>query len=93
VAQLLESKVKINERGGLSREVRPGDIAIFARSNDACRELADALTAQGLAVSYSSGTLLEQPEVVIALAGYGFVVDSRDRLAAAELLPGARHSS
>ncbi len=67
------------------RPVRPGDIAILARRNQDCREVAEALRSVGLSTRVQLDGLNQEPLTWLLRAGLALLVDPRDRLAAAEV--------
>ncbi|MCK5805350.1 MAG: UvrD-helicase domain-containing protein, partial [Lentisphaeria bacterium] len=89
VAQLLEDD-SVNVRGlgqePEARRVRPGDLAILCRKNQACRGVAKALQRRGIPVSIATPGLLKTPEARLVVAGLRIWVDGGDRLAANEIL-------
>jgi ATP-dependent exoDNAse (exonuclease V) beta subunit len=68
-----------------SRPIRPADIAVLARSNAACFELADAIAMRGIAVELARPGLLSSPEVILALAALRILLNPSDSMAAAQL--------
>ncbi|MFT4691726.1 MAG: ATP-dependent helicase/nuclease subunit A [Limisphaerales bacterium] len=68
------------------REIQPGDIAILCRKKDFGKEIAQALSKRGIAVSLSAPGLMDTPEVSLALAGVRMITDQQDTLARAEVL-------
>ena len=94
IKSFLETKPLVTDRNtGQKRPILPGDISVLAPTNDWCMAIADAIRSVGVEASFSSGSLMAQPEVILALASYRFAVDEKDRLAAGEIaiLMGANH--
>lgn len=82
----LESKPTVMDRNtGLKRPLVPGDISVLAPTNDWCMAISEAIRAVGIDASFSSGSLMAQPEVILALAAYRCAIDENDRLAAGEI--------
>ena len=71
---------------GMLRLVCPRDIAVLVRTRSNAEALASELRARGIDVSLSTTGLLATPECQLALACLRFLVDSRDSLAAAEVI-------
>lgn len=70
---------------GEKRPVRGGDVAILCRANDVCVTVAGALEEQGIDVALARPGLLNQPEVIVSMAGVRLVMNPRDSLARAEI--------
>ena len=91
IARLLRKPdhYQIEDRdNGELRPLKAGDIAVLSRSNDACREIAEALAGYGIRASVGRGALFAQPELIIALASLHLLADPSDRLALTELVNG-----
>jgi len=69
----------------MTRALRPGDIAVLCRSNQACLSAAEALEALGLRVALARPGLLATLEGQVAMAALRLFIDPRDSLAAVEL--------
>jgi ATP-dependent exoDNAse (exonuclease V) beta subunit len=87
VVQLLgDPSVKVRDRAsGEARTVRPGDVAVLCKTNDACEGLAGALGARGVAAVVPRAGLLTTLEGQLVVAGLQLLTDERDSLAAAVL--------
>jgi superfamily I DNA/RNA helicase len=84
---LLASAVRVSDvASGQSRALRPGDVALLARTNDSARVYAAALAALGIAVSLEQPGLIATPEVHLVLACLRRLVDVGDTLASAEIV-------
>lgn len=68
------------------RAARPGDVAVLARTNSECQEIARALTAVGVVAMVAQDNLGATPEAKVLRAGLALIADPHDRLAAAEVL-------
>lgn len=87
IASLMAERVAVMDRiTGAVRPVQLADIAVLARTNPAVQELAGVLRARGVPSSTSQPGLLEQPEIVLALACVRRLNDERDTLASAEIV-------
>ena len=73
------------KNGEPARPLRPGDVAILCRRNDRCAAVADELEKLGVRAAIGRSGLLDSAEIVVALAAFRWAVDSRDRLALAEI--------
>lgn len=86
VEALLAQPPLVRERDPADRETtRPAsrrDVAILARSNDRCREIAEALRARGIPVRVSLAGLTDTPEGVLARAAVALLADPSDGVAA-----------
>jgi ATP-dependent exoDNAse (exonuclease V) beta subunit len=85
LTQLLSSRIELTDRMGTKNKIQACDIAILVRSNDKCAEVVAALAEYGITASYSAKSLLAQPEVVLVLTAYRYVIDPSDNLAAVEI--------
>lgn len=87
VARLLASGIEVvDPTRGERRVVRPGDVALLARTNDSARAFGGALAAAGVPVSLEQPGLLATPEGHLALACLRRVLDAEDTLASAEIV-------
>lgn len=68
-----------------NRPLRPGDVAVLCRSNNAVREVAAALSALNVKVAVERDRLAHTPHVELVVAALRWVSDPSDRLAMAEL--------
>lgn len=68
-----------------ARALRPSDIAVLARTNQSCRELAAGLRALGIEASAGNDSLGRSPEAWIIRAALALIADPEDALAAAEI--------
>jgi ATP-dependent exoDNAse (exonuclease V) beta subunit len=75
----------IVQDGDCPRQLKPGDIAVFARSGDDVAGIAAALREVGLKTAVEQGELLAAPEVELTLAALRWLADRSDRLAAAQI--------
>jgi ATP-dependent helicase/nuclease subunit A len=75
----------VDRQSKQSRPIRPADIAVLARNNSACFELADAIAMRGIAVELARPGLLSSPEVILALAALRILLNPSDSMAAAQL--------
>ncbi|MHC5062944.1 MAG: UvrD-helicase domain-containing protein [Planctomycetota bacterium] len=85
-ALLEDSSQRVRDRD--SEELRrlcPGDLAILCRDNKTARELANALSSEGIASNTERPGLENRTEVLAALAAFRFYLDPSDELARAEL--------
>jgi ATP-dependent helicase/nuclease subunit A len=89
VEALLAQPPLVRERDAADRErTRPAsrrDVAILARSNDRCREIAEALRARGIPVRVSLSGLTQTREGVLACAALALLADPSDGVAAFEV--------
>ncbi|ABS28189.1 exodeoxyribonuclease V subunit beta [Anaeromyxobacter sp. Fw109-5] len=98
VAELLSNPPLVRERGNAEVEaVRPAsfrDVAILARSNARCQQIAAALRARGIPAKVSLGGVTLTPEGVLARAALALLADPRDGVAALQVawLGGAASS-
>lgn len=76
----------VDRQEGGGRTIRPGDVAVLCRRNDACRRIAAALERLGIRAAVARQGLLDTPEAVLALAGLHRVLDRFDTLATAEIV-------
>lgn len=67
-------------------ELKPGDVAILARSNADVESLSAALDALGIRASRNPRKLSDAREVQLARAGLAFVADAYDTVALAEIV-------
>ncbi len=87
VRNLWESKMQVSADG--SQQLRPlryNDIAILCRSNDNCKDIANALLQQNIPASIAQTGLVNTPEIKLALAFLKYILNEYDSLALAELL-------
>ena len=81
-----DAKVRVRDKEtGKIRRIRPGDIGILSRTNDACAKMAEALEAINIRAVLPKAGLLKTPEAMTVRAGLRLWVDPKDTLAAAEL--------
>jgi len=89
VAELLEKPPLVRERGVSEVEpLRPAtrrDIAILARSNKRCQQIAEALRARGIPAKVSLAGVTLTPEGVLARAALALLADPQDGVAALEV--------
>jgi ATP-dependent exoDNAse (exonuclease V) beta subunit len=89
VAELLEEPPLVRERGtGEVEPLRPAtrrDVAILARSNARCRQIAEALRARGIPAKVSLSGVTLTPEGVLARAALALLADPQDGVAALEV--------
>jgi ATP-dependent exoDNAse (exonuclease V) beta subunit len=92
VAALLADPPLVRERGvagdGGVERVRPAarrDVAILARSNLRCRQIAEALLARGIDARVSLAGVTQTPEGVLARAALALLADPQDGVAALEV--------
>jgi ATP-dependent exoDNAse (exonuclease V) beta subunit len=92
VAALLASPPRVRERGsgedGGAERIRPAsrrDVAILARSNGRCRQIAEALLARGIEARVSLSGVAQTPEAVLARAALALLADPADGVAALEV--------
>jgi ATP-dependent exoDNAse (exonuclease V) beta subunit len=87
IRRLLREGYRICDRQeGLWRPVRPGDIAVLARTNAHVRGIASELSRQGILVATVQPGLLATPEAVLVLASLRRLLDPADTLATAEIV-------
>lgn len=85
ITKFLAANVSVREREGGTRTAGPGDVAILCRTNEACRRVAAALSAQDVPCTVARPGLLSTPEALIVHAGLRLWAEPRDVLAAAEV--------
>ncbi|HSM91669.1 MAG TPA: UvrD-helicase domain-containing protein [Anaeromyxobacteraceae bacterium] len=89
VAELLAHPPLVRDRSDSDVEpLRPAtarDVAVLARSNDRCREVAEALRARGIAAKVSLAGVTLTPEGILARAALALLADGRDGVAALEV--------
>jgi ATP-dependent helicase/nuclease subunit A len=89
VTALLAKPPLVRERGsGAEEAVRPAtyrDVAILARSNDRCQQIAAALRARAIPAKVSLSGVTLTPEGVLARAALALLADPRDGVAALEV--------
>ncbi len=89
VARLLADPPQVRERGTGEEEplrsATPRDIAILARSNGRCQEVAEALRARGIPAKVSLAGVTLTPEGVLARAALALLADPQDGVAALEV--------
>jgi ATP-dependent exoDNAse (exonuclease V) beta subunit len=71
---------------GERTDLMPGDIAVLARKNDQCAQIAQALSTFGINASVGHGTLSNAAECRLAIAALRFLSDAEDTLALAEIV-------
>ncbi|MBI5068358.1 MAG: UvrD-helicase domain-containing protein [Deltaproteobacteria bacterium] len=89
VEALLAAPPQVRERvaGGVDR-LRPAgrrDVAVLARRNERCREVAEALRARGIPATVSLPGLAAEPECLLARAALALLADAEDGIAALEV--------
>jgi hypothetical protein len=85
---ILENAAKypvVDRRSKEPRPIRPADIAVLARKNDACGALAEAIAGRGISVELARPGLISSPEVIISLAALRILFNPTDAMAAAQL--------
>jgi ATP-dependent exoDNAse (exonuclease V) beta subunit len=75
----------VDRSTNLLRPLRPGDMAVLCKTNEAVTGVAEALQACGLRVAAARDGLLDTPEVRLACACLRRLASGRDALAAAEI--------
>ena len=89
VEALLGQPPLVRERDAVDRDrTRPAsrrDVAILARSNDRCRDIAEALRERGIPVRVSLAGLTNTSEGVLARAALALLADPSDGVAALEV--------
>ncbi len=78
---------------GPARPVRPGDIAVLCRSNNACLKMAEALHRAGLKAAISRAGLLATAEGKLILACLKYFLNEADSLSIAEIQLLASHKN
>jgi ATP-dependent exoDNAse (exonuclease V) beta subunit len=68
------------------RTAKPGDVAILCRSNNDCKDMAEALHHAGLRAAISRTGLLATAEAKLILACLKFILNKYDSLSVAEIL-------
>lgn len=68
------------------RLAQPGDVAILCRSNNDCRDMAEALHRAGLRAAISRAGLMATAEAKLILACLKFILNKYDSLSVAEIL-------
>ncbi|MCU0347671.1 MAG: UvrD-helicase domain-containing protein [Saprospiraceae bacterium] len=83
----LERGITILPKGEKTyRLAQPGDVAILCRSNNDCREVAEALHRAGLRAAISRAGLMDTAEAKLILACLKFILNKYDSLSIAEIL-------
>jgi ATP-dependent helicase/nuclease subunit A len=88
VSDLLANPPLVRERGSEVETVRPAtyrDVAILARSNARCRQIAAALRTRGIPAKVSLAGVTLTPEGVLARAALALLADPHDGVAALEV--------
>ncbi len=86
ITALLTSRIEVTDKNtNLQRQIRGGDIAILCLKNSDCEELSIALSELGIASAVVGGSLLELPEISLALSAFRYLINSRDTIAASEI--------
>lgn len=89
VAALLAKPPLVRERStGETEELRPAtrrDVAILARSNARCQQIAEALRTRGIPAKVSLSGVTLTPEGVLARAALALLADPKDGVAALEV--------
>ncbi len=75
----------IDRRCGERRSIKPGDICVLTRNNDASVKLAQAIGRCAIAVELARPGLMRCPEVTLAVAGLRLLLNPTDSIAAAQL--------
>ena len=87
IQELIRTKKSVFDRKtGEQRSVSPGDISILCRTNSHCQEQVKALNNAGIPSSSPCSGLLDEPEIILALAAFRFLCDHSDSLARAEFI-------
>ncbi|MGB6168541.1 MAG: UvrD-helicase domain-containing protein, partial [Geitlerinemataceae cyanobacterium] len=88
LAQMLETQTPVRDKhSALPRSIRPGDIAILARTWDALQVYSEALEAAGIPAVVAGGeSLLATREAKDAMAFLRFLADTGDDLALVSIL-------
>lgn len=89
IAEVLEQKeaYQVAIKGSQkTRALKPSDIAVLCRGNDDCKELANALNAQGIEVMLGGEGLLQTTEVIYAISTLRYLINSQDTLALAQII-------
>jgi ATP-dependent helicase/nuclease subunit A len=83
----LEREILILPKGEKTvRPVQAGDIAILCRTNDQCKNMAEALHRMGLKAAIARTGLIETAEVKLILAVLRYILNRNDSLSVAEIL-------
>lgn len=89
VARLLADPPQVRERGADEEEAlrpaTPRDVAILARSNGRCQQIAEALRSRGIPAKVSLAGVTLTPEGVLARAALALLADPQDGVAALEV--------
>jgi ATP-dependent helicase/nuclease subunit A len=84
---MLERKIQIQAKGQKGvRTAQAGDVAILCRSNNACLEMAAALSRVGIKAAIAQQGLLETAEAKLVLAVLRYTLNKHDSLSVAEIL-------
>jgi len=83
---LTEQPIVWDSHAHIARSARPGDVAVICRTNDQCREVAEALHRAGLRAAMARAGLLSTAEARLVTACLKFVLNYRDSLSVAEIL-------
>jgi ATP-dependent helicase/nuclease subunit A len=87
VRRLMESGHPVNDKtSNQARPIRCGDVAVLTRTQAHAKEMAKALTEQGIPVAFKRPGLLKTPEVTLALACLRRLIDPADTVATAEIV-------
>ena len=68
------------------RHIQYGDMAILCRTNDECKDFANAFVKKGMPVSFVNNEILQQTEVQLVFTLLKFMVDSSNKHVRADLL-------
>ncbi|MCF2564787.1 UvrD-helicase domain-containing protein [Prevotella brevis] len=84
---LKDSNIKIQVKGKAEcRPIRYGDIAVLCRTNQQCKDFANALIGKGIPVSFVNNDLFQQTEVQLVFTLLKFMVDSNNKHVRADLM-------
>lgn len=85
MVKFLSADVRVRDGSGGTKRAGPGDVAVLCRTNESCRRVAAAMTAQGIACTVARPGLMSTPEALLMHAGLRLWAVPRDVLAAAEI--------
>ena len=87
VADFWQEQPPVRKKGSnSSRPIQLRDIAVLTRTNQQCRDIAEALHKEGIPASIAQGGLLATSEALLIVSCLKFVLNEYDTLATAEIL-------
>lgn len=83
---LAQGQTIVDPHSKTPRLARPGDVAILCRTNNACKEMADALHLAGLKAAIARPGLYDTAEARLLTACLKFLLNPKDSLSIAEIM-------